>query len=932
MNDQLKVGNGRAGGAVECLGLTFPSEGARREHFLGLLAEKLKDPSFRKQEGFPQGSDEAILAMSDPPYYTACPNPFLGEVVSYFGTAYDSSENHVKEPFAADVTEGKNDSIYNAHGYHTKVPHKAIVRYLLHYTKPGDVIFDGFCGSGMTGVAAQICADASVIGFLGYRVNGNGTVLEARQDDGRTAWQTISSVGKRHAILTDLSPAATFIAHNYNNPPPLEHFDSAVRQIVKKAEDALGWMYQTTHADGAIGRINYTVWSDVFACPDCAGEIVYWDVALDHVHKKVLDEYHCPHCSYEMAKRDLERAWTSCFDGHLGENIQQAKQIPVLINYTFGSSRFEKRPDEYDLEVIRRISEVRPPENIPAKRMMQGREARRNDSIGMTHTHHYFTQRTLQIIANILQESEIYEPKVRPLLKMAVMDCFSVLTKMSRFRAPAWFDKSTGPMKGWTAGTLYVPSLQGEQNVLNAFVEKTRMIARAYNPHVRNQYVSTGHSGKLTLPDQSIDYIFLDPPFGANISYSELNFLWESWLGVTTNATDEAVENSSHGKGLDDYRKIMTQCFREAHRILKPGRWMTVEFSNTKASVWNAIQTALQEAGFVVANISALDKKQGSFKAVTTTTAVKQDLVISAYKPNGGLEERFTKAGGNEASVWDFVRTHLGYLPAVKMRAGNLEFINERDPRIIFDRMVSWFIRHNVPVPLSSQEFQEGLAQRFSERDGMVFLSEQAAEYDRKRAQASHAPQMELFVSDERSAIDWLMDFLRKRPSTYQEVHPEFTSQLGAGWRKHEERPELSALLADNFLRYDGDGDVPSQIHSYLSTNFKDLRGLEKDDPRLKAKAKDRWFAPDPSKAKDLEQKRERALLKEFESYKSAPGRKLKEFRLEVLRAGFKTAWGAKDYKAIIGIAQKIPEEALQEDEKLLLWYDQALTRMEANA
>lgn len=930
MNDLVRTT--KANAPVECLGMTFSSEDARREHFLGLLAEKLKDPAFRSQAGFPQGADEAILAMSDPPYYTACPNPFLNEVVSYFGSEYDSTEDRGKEPFVADVSEGKNDTIYNAHGYHTKVPHKAIVRYLLHYTKPGDVIFDGFCGSGMTGVAAQLCADASVIASLGYRVNASGAVLEARQDDGRTVWQPISAVGKRHAVLTDLSPAATFIAHNYNNPPPLEKFDSAVRQIVDNAEDELGWMYQTKHVDGATGRINYTVWSDVFACPECAGEVVYWDVALDHARKKVLDEFRCPHCSYEMAKRDLERAWTSSFDGHLGTSIQQAKQLPVLINYSVGSSRFEKRPDEHDLEVIRRASETSVPESIPAIRMMEGREARRNDSIGMTHTHHYFAKRTLQLISRILQDLEIYEPNVRSLLKMAVMDCFSVLTKMSRFRAPAWFDKSTGPMKGWTAGTLYVPSLQGEQNVLNAFAEKSRMIARAYNPKIRNQYISTGHSGKLTIPDQTIDYIFLDPPFGANISYSELNFLWESWLRVTTNATDEAIENSSHGKGLDEYRKLMTQCFREAHRILKPGRWMTVEFSNTKASVWNAIQTALQEAGFVVANISALDKKQGSFKAVTTTTAVKQDLVISAYKPNGGLEERFTKTGGSETSVWDFVRTHLGYLPAVKMRSGNLEFINERDPRIIFDRMVSWFIRHNVPVPLSSQEFQEGLAQSFSERDGMIFLPEQASEYDRKRAQAAQAPQMELFVSDERSAIDWLMDFLRKRPSTYQEVHPGFTSQVGAGWRKHEERPELSALLTDNFLRYDGNGDVPSQIHSYLSTNFKDLRALEKDDPRLKAKAKDRWYVPDPSKAKDLDQKRERALLKEFEHYKSTPGRKLKEFRLEVLRAGFKTAWAAKDYKTIIGLAQKIPAEALQEDEKLLLWYDQALTRMEADA
>ena len=214
----------------------------------------------------------------------------------------------------------------------------------------------------------------------------------------------------------------------------------------------------------------------------------------------------------------------------------------------------------------------------------------------------------------------------------------------------------------------------------------------------------------------------------------------------------------------------------------------------------------------------------------------------------------------------------------------------------------------------------------------MVFLPEQVAEYDKKRAQVAQAPQMELFVSDERSAIDWLNDFLKQRPSTYQELHPEFITQLGAGWKKHEAKPELLALLDNNFLKYDGAGDVPSQIHSYLSTNHKDLRSLDKSDPRLVAKAQDRWFVPDPNKAIDLEKRREKALLKEFDSYQAATGRKLKEFRLEVLRTGFKAAWASKNYKAIIAIAQKIPEEALQEDEKLLLWYDQALTRTEAGA
>ena len=139
--------------------------------------------------------------------------------------------------------------------------------------------------------------------------------------------------------------------------------------------------------------------------------------------------------------------------------------------------------------------------------------------------------------------------------------------------------------------------------------------------------------------------------------------------------------------------------------------------------------------------------------------------------------------------------------------------------------------------------------------------------------------------------------------------------------------------MEDNFLRYDPkakDGqDVPSQIHSHLSSNWATLRNLDKNDPRLKAAATDRWFVPDPTKAQELEKVREKSLLKEFETYKAHTGRKLKEFRLEVMRTGFKTCWGNRDYATIIAVAKKVPDDVLQEDEKLLLWYDQALTRME---
>jgi adenine-specific DNA methylase len=189
--------------------------------------------------------------------------------------------------------------------------------------------------------------------------------------------------------------------------------------------------------------------------------------------------------------------------------------------------------------------------------------------------------------------------------------------------------------------------------------------------------INTGTAARLPLADNSIDYIFTDPPFGENLPYAELNFLVEAWHGVMTQAKLDAIvdrtkENRAAQKSVDDYRKLMADCFAEYFRVLKPGRWMTVVFSNTQAAVWNGLQTAMQQAGFVVANVSALDKQQGSFKAVTTAVAVKQDLVIYAYKPNGGLEQRFAQRGATTESAWDFVQTHLKQIPLVKVKNAEL--------------------------------------------------------------------------------------------------------------------------------------------------------------------------------------------------------------------------------------------------------------------
>ncbi len=950
--------DGRGKKPVECLGMTFESEEARREYFLERLREKLKDPEFRRIEGFPKGSDEDILALSDPPYYTACPNPFIGEFIEWWrkGSQRDGREDYHREPFAADVSEGKNDPIYNAHSYHTKVPHRAIMRYILHYTEPGDVVFDGFAGTGMTGVAAQLCGDRKTVESLGYRVQEDGTILD---EEGRP----FSKLGARRAILNDLSPAATFIAYNYNTSVDVDEFEREAQRILEEVEAECGWMYLTLHEpteeqlarakealkedpqglagrhDLSLGRINYTVWSDVFVCPECSREVVFWEAAVDKKAGKVLNEFPCPHCGANLTKKRMERAWETRFDEAINQTVRQAKQAPVLINYSVGRKRFEKEPDAFDLTLVEKIEESTIPYWFPTDPLPDGYNTRQPmESHGFTHVHNFYTKRALHTLGKAYELARSSERSLRDYMLFTVEQAVLGMAKISRY-VPTHYSQ----VNQYLSGTLYVGSQVVDVSlgyILDGKIKRLGKILRAVNLRGSGTLTETLSSTDTKILSSSVDYVFTDPPFGGNLMYSELNFLWEAWLKVSTNNEPEAVVNKVQGKWLLEYQELMTRCFEEYCRILKPGRWMTVEFHNSKNSVWVAIQEALQHAGFVVADVRTLDKKQGTFKQLTSGGAVKQDLIITAYKPNGGLEERFELEAGTEEGVWDYTSTHLRQLAPPMIKDGKIEINQERLNYLLYDRMVAFHVQRGVAVPLSAAEFYAGLKQRYPERDGMYFLPDQVAEYDKKRLKVKEALEPQLFITGEESAIQWLRQNLSRKPKTFQELHPEFMRAVG-GWQKHEKPLELSDLLEESFLRYGGEGPIPHQIVSWMRQSAK-LRpkieelesrgrltpaGLETADPELLRAAKDRWYVPDPERERDLEKLRERGLLREFEEYRDFKGRRLRVFRLEAVRAGFKKAFAERDYATILEVARKIPESVLQEDPKLLMWYDQALTR-----
>lgn len=934
----------KATGPVECLGLTFETEDARRKHFRERLRERLKDPQFRKTRGFPIADDDDILRLSDPPYYTACPNPFLEAFVQCHARPYDPATPYRREPMAVDVSEGKTDPIYTAHAYHTKVPHQAIMRAILHYTEPGDLVLDGFAGSGMTGVAVQMCA-APESAFKQVME------VEWKAEAGRA----LPRWGRRSVILNDLSPAATFIAANYNLPFYVDDLRREAQRILDSLATELGWMYETLHQGGkAKGRINYTVWSEVFGCPECGSEVVFYNEALDPVTKRVRENFPCPNCSADLTKDNLQRLMESGPDPATGQPWKRIRLVPVLINYSVGKGKYEKRPDEADLGVLDRIIALPIPPSVPTvsfpiETMYHGS---RLAPKGFTRVHHLYLPRAAQSLGALWERAlALEDPRTRNMVLFMVEQAVRGMSLLNRYK-PIQYGKIGGTQVGLDLnGVYYVPSIATEVSPWYQFEGKLKRLIRAFASYrINPAVISTGSAEALAAPSDSVDYIFTDPPFGENIFYADLNFMVEAWHHTWTASTNEAIVDGAKGKGLPEYQHLMQRCFEEYRRVLKPGRWMTVVFHNSRNSVWNAIQEAMQAAGFVVADVRTMDKQQGSYRQVTSS-AMKQDLVISAYKPNDGLEERFKLKGGSEEGAWDFVRTHLRQLPVFVSKEGEVEPVAERQANLLYDRMVAFHVLRGVMVPLSATEFFGGLASRFPAREGMYFLTEQVAEYDKKRLGARGVRQLDLFVHDEASAIEWLRQQLLDKPHTLQELTPRFLKEI-AGWEKYEKPLELLEIVRQNFLRYDGTGDVPNQIHSYLSTNFKELRKLPKDHAELRGKAKERWYVPDPGKAGDLEKLREKTLLQEFWEYLPAghvltkpedaegylpgfepkrpavaAGRKMKIVRLEAVRAGFKYCWQNRDYKTIIAVAQRIPEDVLLEDPKLLMWYDQALTR-----
>jgi DNA modification methylase/transcriptional regulator with XRE-family HTH domain/DNA-directed RNA polymerase subunit RPC12/RpoP len=521
------------------------------------------------------------------------------------------ASDSIQTPIPKTVVPGtRSSALYSAHSYHTKVPPEAITPFIEHYTKLGDVVMDPFCGSGMTGVAASLAG--------------------------------------RRCILNDLAPAAIHLAWNHTRPCDPEALDAAFQRLESALAPAFDSMYAVTHLDGREGHLVWTLWSTRHRCVSCNTSFLLWD-AVDKATGRVGASVNCPSCGHESRRAVLPKEGSE----------------PAWLAYEVDGKRFERAPSAQEVKAAKKFrrGEVKawyPEVPISADREMYIRCALHLQNIDSVAD--FYTARNLNALALLWEQiGREADSRLRAALAFAFTNTAWHGTRMRRFNA-------RGGQRPLT-GTLYIPQLSSEVNVLEVMRNKIQQLKRyyaAYSPRIAEApSLLLGSASKLRIDDESVDYVFTDPPFGSNIFYADCNAIWEAWLGRLTDGNSEAVVNRSKspedgGKTLQEYSQIMAMSMTEMYRVLKKGGWATIVFHNTDANVWSAIHEAAERAGFEFHEASSLDRKQQSHKGYKGRSGVEDvahfDVIFNLRKP---AKPRVTSSRAPKRELADVIRAAL---------------------------------------------------------------------------------------------------------------------------------------------------------------------------------------------------------------------------------------------------------------------------------
>lgn len=638
-----------------------------------------------------------VPKMPDGYYSGDKPNPNLRAFVEQHlkDKPYNpETDNYDVPAFDKPIETTKATAIYNMHTYWSKKPHDVMQQYIKHYTQPGDLVLDPFCGSGGTALAA---------------------LMEGRK-----------------AIATDRSPAATFIAKNYCTPVDIKELMVAFDSIRSKVAQEIDWLYETRcDRCGGKAKTAYTVFSQVVQCGRCLEKIPLFscvEVEGKTVKGKPKKIRACPHC---YAKGIIEE---------ISSREERLGAIPVLVSYVCDSGCRPKRCkrhyndiDEvkkdyfikYDLGKLSEIEQRDIPYWYPRNSMMNMPEEQACWGILWRRGYHrnihsvsdFYTKRNLWALALILESIRSVEDFQDVLLFIFT----SILFKSSKMMA-----HNSDGIGRIQKGTYYIPQIEHDIHVWQFMEEALGDMISGYQAidGLRpDLMISTSDVRMLDIPSNSIDYIFTDPPYADKVQYGELNYMWEAWLSLDTSwQADEIIVNTLRSRSEIDWAGMMREAISECFRVLKPGRSLSLCYHDTSEGTWTLIQDVMAEAGFVVEKTEGalyIEAKTKTMNQYFGDKVTKRDLVINFRKPKPGEAAPSLSITGNETTATFNEKVRLVISSYLITAPGSTK-------DHIYDEVVSHMVRagemeaHNFDELLSqiAEEIREPLPKNLFESEG----------------------------------------------------------------------------------------------------------------------------------------------------------------------------------------------------------------------
>ncbi|WP_223317775.1 DNA methyltransferase [Leuconostoc mesenteroides] len=438
----------------------------------------------------------------------------------------------------------------------------------------------------------------------------NDVVLDPFMGSGIVPIEAIKA--NRKGIGVDINPMSKFIAENTVSNVDLNVYESFAKKIEQKVSQKCNYLYETF-------------------CPLCGKkaviQIAIWDNdVLARIRIK------CPQDGLVIKDADSNDLG-KIHRIHL-EKIQLAES--KLIDY----------PTDKVLKYVKR----------------SGKES----------IDELFTDRALIILSNF--QSEIRKVKNYNVQQLLLFTFTSMLANVSNM-LPGDLEKATYK-SGWVISKFWTPKVHTERNIFHCFQLRVKAIIKGKKEviglNVKNLNLFVKDSNHLELlENESVDYIFTDPPYGESIAYLALSQFWNSWLNLSVDYSNEIIIDSNRGKDYEDYDQRILKSFQEMYRVLKNNHYLSFTFHNRDLNVWKGVMDAVRKSGFVLQDITLQEQAVSSgTQGINKMNTLTGDFVYTLLKDsNKNIVSEFDKKEGNskffvEKLIDELIENNNGITPS----------------------------------------------------------------------------------------------------------------------------------------------------------------------------------------------------------------------------------------------------------------------------